>query len=123
MQWLMQRQFGMYIMFPIGWMYYFGTNLDNKFTVKDFWPTKEQLNKIPTEREDIKEEVERMKNRRLMKRQLRLEEEGVDCEKLALCTPVNTAVTAGGPLDQMGDNIARLMQRDGRGWLEWARWR
>ena len=47
-------------MFPIGWMYYFGTNLENRFTVKDFWPTAEQSHKIPTEREDIKAEIDRI---------------------------------------------------------------
>ena len=58
----------MYIMFPIGWMYYFGTNLDKKFSVEGFWPTAEQSHKIPYEKEEIKAEVERiqrdMKRRR-----------------------------------------------------------
>jgi Pet100 len=43
----------MYIMFPIGVMYYFGTNMDNKFSVQGFWPSREQSHKIPTERQDI----------------------------------------------------------------------
>ena len=47
-------------MFPIGWMYYFGTNLENRFSVSDFWPTQEQSHKIPFEREEIKAEVERI---------------------------------------------------------------
>lgn len=50
----------MYLMFPIGWMYYFGTNLENRFSVEGFWPTQEQSHKIPYEREDIKAEVERI---------------------------------------------------------------
>lgn len=50
----------MYLMFPIGWMYYFGTNLENRFTVEGFWPTAEQSHKIPYEREEIKAEVERI---------------------------------------------------------------
>lgn len=50
----------MYLMFPIGWMYYFGTNLENRFTVKGFWPTQEQSHKIPYERDEIKAEVERI---------------------------------------------------------------
>ncbi|CAG2171903.1 unnamed protein product [Oppiella nova] len=43
-----------------GWMYYFGTNLENRFSVKDFWPTQEQSHKIPYEKEEIKAEIERM---------------------------------------------------------------
>lgn len=53
-------KFGMYLMFPIGWMYYFGTNLENRFTVEGFWPTAEQSHKIPTEREEIKAEIDRI---------------------------------------------------------------
>lgn len=41
-------------------MYYFGTNLENRFSVPGFWPTQEQGHKIPYEREDIKAEVERI---------------------------------------------------------------
>lgn len=47
-------------MFPIGWMYYFGTNLENRFSVDGFWPTQEQSHKIPYERDEIKAEVERI---------------------------------------------------------------
>ena len=42
-------------------MYYFGTNLDRKFSIPDFWPTQEQSHKIPTEKEDIRKEVERIR--------------------------------------------------------------
>ena len=48
-------------MFPIGWMYYFGTNLENRFTVPDFWPTQEQSHKIPQERDELRAEVERIR--------------------------------------------------------------
>lgn len=58
---LTQFQFGMYIMFPIGWMYYFGTNLEERFTVSGFWPTPEQSHKIPTDKEDIDRELARMR--------------------------------------------------------------
>ena len=47
-------------MFPIGWMYYFGTNLDNRFSVPDFWPKPEETNRIPFEREDIRKELDRL---------------------------------------------------------------
>jgi protein PET100 len=67
----------MYILFPIGIMYYFGTNLDRRFSVPDFWPKPEQLHKIPTEKEEIKGELDRLRARRLELRRRRLEEEGV----------------------------------------------
>ncbi|PSN70654.1 hypothetical protein BS50DRAFT_570181 [Corynespora cassiicola Philippines] len=58
-------KFGMYILFPIGVMYYFGTNLDNRFSVPDFWPKEGQTHKIPFEREEIKKELERIKAKNL----------------------------------------------------------
>lgn len=51
----------MYVLFPIGWMYYFGTNLDDRFKVKDFWPTAEQSHKIPLDKEEIDKELSRMR--------------------------------------------------------------
>lgn len=51
----------MYILFPIGWMYYFGTNLDDRFQVKGFWPTEEQSHKIPLDKEEIDKELSRMR--------------------------------------------------------------
>lgn len=66
----------MYILFPIGIMYYFGTNLDGKFSVPDFWPKPEQTNKIPFERDEMLEEIERLKYKRLNNRNRRLQEEG-----------------------------------------------
>ena len=63
-------------MFPIGWMYYFGTNLEERFSVPDFWPSPESTHKIPFERDEIKAEVERLKAKRLAKRAKRLQMEG-----------------------------------------------
>ncbi|KAJ5936807.1 hypothetical protein N7466_003257 [Penicillium verhagenii] len=54
-------KFGMYVLFPIGWMYYFGTNLDDRFNVKNFWPTAEQSHKIPFDKEEIDKELARMR--------------------------------------------------------------
>jgi protein PET100 len=68
-------QFGMYILFPISIMYYFGTNLDGKFTVPDFWPKPGQTHKIPYDREDIARELERLKARNLEVKRRREEEE------------------------------------------------
>ncbi|EAU32416.1 conserved hypothetical protein [Aspergillus terreus NIH2624] len=68
-------KFGMYIIFPIGWMYYFGTNLDDRFSVPGFWPTTEQSHKIPLEKEEIDKELSRMRMIDAARRERRLERE------------------------------------------------
>ena len=70
---LTSSQFGMYIMFPIAIMYYYGTNLDKRFSVPDFWPKPEQTNRIPFEKDEIRSELERLRERRLSLRAKRLE--------------------------------------------------
>ncbi len=62
-------------MFPIGWMYYFGTNLENRFSVPDFWPKPEETNKIPFEKGEQLELAEKLKIARLERRRKRLEAE------------------------------------------------
>lgn len=62
-------------MFPIAFMYYFGTNLEERFAVPGFFPTAAQSHRIPTEREEIVAELERLKARRLYLRDKRLREE------------------------------------------------
>lgn len=62
----------MYVMFPIGIMYYFGTNLDSRFAVPDFWPKPENANRLPLERDEIHAELERLRARRLYLRDQRL---------------------------------------------------
>ncbi|KAL8718447.1 MAG: hypothetical protein Q9225_004413 [Loekoesia sp. 1 TL-2023] len=74
-------KFGLYVMFPIGWMYYFGTNLESRFSVPDFWPPPEATHKIPHEREDLIAELERMKTQRLERRARRLEMEAREKEQ------------------------------------------
>lgn len=74
-------QFGLYIMFPIGWMYYFGTNLESRFSVPDFWPPPETTHRIPHDREDLLAELERMKAQRLERRARRLEMEAQQKER------------------------------------------
>ncbi|KAF2664853.1 hypothetical protein BT63DRAFT_428817 [Microthyrium microscopicum] len=71
-------KFGIYVLFPIGIMYYFGTNLDQRFSVPDFWPTKEQSNKVPRDFHELDGELERLRLRRLEVRRLRLEQEALD---------------------------------------------
>jgi protein PET100 len=65
----------MYIMFPIAIMYYYGTNLDKRFSVPDFWPKPEQTNRIPFEKEEIHNELQRLRQRRLFLREKRLEQD------------------------------------------------
>jgi protein PET100 len=65
----------MYILFPISIMYYFGTNLDGRFNVPDFWPKPEQTHKIPFERDEIAKELERLKARNLEAKRRREAEE------------------------------------------------
>lgn len=72
---LITPQFGMYIMFPIAIMYYYGTNLDNRFSVPDFWPKAGQTNRVPFEKDEIAAELERLKARRLYLRDKRLAQE------------------------------------------------
>ncbi|KAF8464093.1 hypothetical protein BDZ91DRAFT_682407 [Kalaharituber pfeilii] len=68
-------KFGVYILFPIGIMYYFGTNLDERFSVPGFWPSKEQTHRIPFEKDEIRGELERLRRRRLEKKERRLQAE------------------------------------------------
>jgi len=63
----------MYIMFPIGWMYYFGTNLESRFSVPDFWPEPGTTHRIPFEKEELDQLAEQLKAQRLEKRRRRLE--------------------------------------------------
>ena len=55
-------------------MYYFGTNLDERFKVPDFWPTQEQSHKLPYDKEEIKAEIDRM-NRVMREREQNRREE------------------------------------------------
>jgi protein PET100 len=64
-------------MFPIGIMYYFGTNLDSKFSVPGFWPTREQSHKMPTEKGELEKELDRLKAIRLAIRDKRLRQDGL----------------------------------------------
>ena len=57
-------------------MYYFGTNLEERFNIPDFWPAPETTHKIPFERDEIKAEVARLRAKRLEKRARRLQMEG-----------------------------------------------
>jgi protein PET100, fungi type len=51
-------------------MYYFGTNLDERFSVPDYWPTKEQSHTLPYDHKDLKEEVMRIQNQMRLKAEI-----------------------------------------------------
>ena len=57
-------------------MYYFGTNLEERFSVPGFWPKQEHSHKIPVDIEEIDRELARMKKQRAFRqeRQQKLEE-------------------------------------------------
>ena len=57
-------------------MYYFGTNLENRFSVPDFWPAPGSTHRIPFEKDEIRGELERLRRQRLERRKRRLEVEG-----------------------------------------------
>lgn len=99
----------MYIMFPIGIMYYFGVNLDEKFSTPDFWPKKGQTNTIPFERAEISQELEVLKQKRLAARARRLQLEGAG----TVNKPVETA--------GLTHDEARRESTDTTGWLSWFR--
>ncbi|GLB10033.1 hypothetical protein AtubIFM57258_005972 [Aspergillus tubingensis] len=82
-------KFGMYIIFPIGWMYYFGTNLDDRFSVPGFWPTTEQSHKIPLEKEEIDRELSRMRMLDAVKREKRQQRAALEAEAQAQAASSN----------------------------------
>jgi len=115
----------MYIMFPIGIMYYFGTNLDSRFAVPDFWPKEGQTHTIPFEKEDIQEELSRLKERRLAARARRLgmQEQGIDTrhtehqeEEARHPRPdILQAVSTEEP------QKAAMARENGKGWFGWGK--
>lgn len=64
-------------------MYYFGTNLDERFSVPGFWPTAEQSHKIPLEKEEIDRELARMRTVDAIRRERRLQREAMEAQAQA----------------------------------------
>ncbi|KIX97958.1 uncharacterized protein Z520_06036 [Fonsecaea multimorphosa CBS 102226] len=75
-------KFGLYLSFPIGYMYYFGTNLENRFAVPGFWPTPEQSHKIPYDKDEIRAEIER--HQRVMREQRERRQRTITTDEAAL---------------------------------------
>jgi protein PET100, fungi type len=119
------NQFGMYIMFPIGIMYYFGTNLDSRFSVPDFWPKEGQTHKIPFDKEDIEAELQVLRQRRLEARARRLAAEGqgintehTEHQEAELRNPRPAILEATKVVEPEKSQVAR---EGGKGWFGWFR--
>lgn len=61
-------------------MYYFGTNLDDRFNVSGFWPSAEQSHKIPLDKEEIDRELARMRTLDAVRREKREQREAVEMQ-------------------------------------------
>ncbi|KAF2454515.1 hypothetical protein BDY21DRAFT_353126 [Lineolata rhizophorae] len=116
-------KFGFYVMFPIGIMYYFGTNLDDRFTVPDFWPKETQVHKIPTDRDELRAEAERLKRKRLERRALRLQMEELKRAREEGRSPVFTKEMEG-PEESISGSVRQESKageggKEGTGWGSW----
>lgn len=108
-------------------MYYFGINLDSRFSVPDFWPKKGQTHQIPFEQDEIKAELDRLRQRRLAARAKRLamEEQGL------APTEVHTAqdrVNSEAPREYLSSTKVVRKETEGSeggekkgGWFGWAK--
>lgn len=86
----------MYVLFPIGWMYYFGTNLDDRFNVQGFWPSAEQSHKIPLEKDEIDRELARMRTLDAVRREKRERREAVEMAQAAQAAQVQAQSQSAG---------------------------
>ena len=107
-------------MFPIGWMYYFGTNLESPFLVPDFWPAPETTHKIPFEREELDQMAEQLKAERLERRRRRLEQARVEMKEGAgdgcgRLSKVRTRCRQGGLRYREGHSDGGRMKKWARG--------
>lgn len=114
-------------MFPIGWMYYFGTNLDERFSVPDFWPKENETHHIPFEKDEIQTELARLRARRLAARQRRFELEGndspvdqhVDAQPSAILQTLKNSDDSSVQHDHQSEQPANNSQS--QGWFSWLK--
>ena len=104
----------MYLFFPIAFMSYFGVNLDERFAVPDFWPKPEQANKVPTERDEIKAELERLRARRLYLRDKRLAEEAENAPPAPITATIEEQFQ-----QQQQESQAQPPQEQKKSWFRW----
>ena len=106
-------------MFPIGWMYYFGTNLESRFSVPDFWPAPETTNRIPFEKDELNKMAETLKAERLERRRRRLEQAEMETKDVA-ADEIRQAERIGGI--EQAQQVTTSKGAFGRGAIErWAR--
>ena len=100
-------------------MYYFGTNLDTRFQVPDFWPKAEETHKIPFEKDEQMEMKARLREVRLEKRRRRLEgnreDAGVGLEDVVEEERREVVVGGGGEGDEDGGFGKGVIERWARG--------
>lgn len=107
----------MYLFFPIAFMSYFGVNLDSRFAVPDFWPKPEQVNTVPTERDEIKAELERLRARRLYLRDKRMAEEAGDAPPIQ--APAQTPAMVEEQIHQHQEPQVQQPQEQKKSWFRW----
>lgn len=76
-------------------MYYFGTNLDDRFNVSGFWPSAEQSHKIPLDKEEIDRELARMRTLDAVRREKREQREAVEMQAQMQAERQNDAESGG----------------------------
>ncbi|QSL66522.1 hypothetical protein MERGE_000902 [Pneumocystis wakefieldiae] len=70
-------KFGIYVIFPVGIMYYFGSPSFYRKYVKElnFWPPKEKTNCLPVNKNDIKNELHRLKTEKYQTKTYKISQE------------------------------------------------
>ena len=101
-------------MFPISFMYYFGTNLENRFSVPGFWPETESLNKIPFDSKEQALLLEELKKLRLQNRRKRLEKEIKMEEKMAAAAAGGEKGGGSGESGEVEGGVVQGQSGDGR---------
>ena len=101
-------------------MYYFGTNLESRFSVPDFWPAPETTHRIPFEREELDQMAEQLKAERLERRRRRLEQARVEIREGA--SDGMRGVEHSEDVEQQARRVEVSRGTFGRGAIEkWAR--
>ena len=109
-------------------MYYFGTNLDSRFAVPDYWPKEHETHKIPFEKEEIQEELKILKQRRLQARERRL---GLQARGVSTEHTEHQDAEARNPRPDILEQVrldgaaqagmAKEGRESGRGWFDWLK--
>lgn len=74
-------RFAVYITAPICLMLYVGSHTHDKLNIEDFWPDPNRLNRIPKDKAELRQEIERMNRERAERRRMREERQIADENK------------------------------------------